>query len=78
MTTSIVIVIVVVVVVLGAIGLFSRRRTRPLAKHLRSTSFSRRRSDRIKRAAAADVAAISQDDAYYRQQQQGRDPGSEL
>lgn len=67
----IVIVVVVVVVVLGLIGLISRRRTRPLARHLRSTTFSQRRSDRIKRAAAEDVAAIEQDDEFYRRAQHG-------
>jgi hypothetical protein len=74
---GIAIIIVAVVVVIGLIGLIARRRTRPLARHLRSTSFSRRRSDRIKRAAAADVAAIEQDQPYYRQAQRG-DQDSEL
>jgi hypothetical protein len=73
----VVIVVVVVVLVLGLIGLISRRRTRPLARHLRSTTFSQRRSDRIKRAAAEDVAAIEQDDEYYRRAQRG-DPNDEL
>jgi hypothetical protein len=67
----VVIVIVAVVVVVGLFGLLARRRTRPLARHLRSTTFSQRRSDRIKRAAAEDVAAIEQDDEYYRRAQHG-------
>ncbi len=67
MSTALDIVIVVaVVVVVGLIALIGRRRTRPLAKHLRSTTFSQRRSDRIKRAAAEDVEAIEQDDKYFR------------
>jgi hypothetical protein len=67
----VVIIVVAVVVVLGLFGLIARRRTRPLARHLRSTTFSQRRSDRIKRAAAEDVAAIEQDDEYYRRAQHG-------
>jgi hypothetical protein len=74
---TLVIVVVAVVVVLGLIGLIGRRRTRPLARHLRSTTFSQRRSDRIKRAAAEDVAAIEQDDEYYRRARRG-DQDSEL
>ena len=77
MSITLVIVIVAVVVVFGLVGLIGRRRTRPLARRLRSTSFSRRRSDRIKRAAAADVAAIEQDAAYYRRPRRG-DQDSEL
>jgi hypothetical protein len=61
-----IVIVVAVVVVVGLIALIGRRRTRPLAKHLRSTTFSQRRSDRIKRAAAEDVEAIEQDDKYFR------------
>jgi hypothetical protein len=57
-----VVVIVAVVVVVGLFGLLARRRTRPLARHLRSASYGRRRSEVIKRQAAEDVAAIEQDD----------------
>jgi hypothetical protein len=63
--TLVIAIVVAVVVVFGLVGLISRRRTRPLARRLRSTNFSRRRSDRIKRAAAEDVAAIGRDDEYY-------------
>jgi prephenate dehydrogenase len=70
-------IVVAVVVVVGLIGLIGRSRTRPLARHLRSTSFSRRRSERIRRAAAEDVAAVEQDDEYHRQARRV-DPDSEL
>jgi len=60
-----IVIVVAVVVVVGLIALIGRRRTRPLARHLRSTTFSRRRSDRIKQAAAEDVEAIEQDDKYF-------------
>ena len=76
--TIVVVVVILAVVILGLIALIGRRRTRPLARHLRSTTFSQRRSDRIKRAAAADVAAIEQDDEYYRRAQRGEDLDSEL
>jgi hypothetical protein len=75
--TLVIVIVVAVAVVVGLIGLIGRRRTRPLARHLRSTSFSRRRSDRIKRAAAEDVSAIEQDDEYYRRARPG-DQDSEL
>ena len=56
----------------GALNaLLARRRTRPLARHLRSASYGRRRSEVIKRQAAEDVAAIEQDDEYYRRAQHG-------
>jgi hypothetical protein len=48
-----------------------------LTRQLRSTSFSRRRSDRIKAAAAADVAAMEEDDKYFHPHA-GRDSDSEL
>ena len=51
---------------------------RPLTRHLRSTTFSQRRSDRIKAAAAEDVAAIEQDDEYYRRARRGEPTDSEL
>ena len=74
----VIVIVVAVVVVVGLVGLIGRRRTRPLARHLRSTTFSQRRSDRIKRAAAEDVAAIEQDDEYYRRARRGEDLDSEL
>jgi hypothetical protein len=74
----VVVIVVVVVVVVGLLGLIGRRRTRPLARHLRSTTFSQRRSDRIKQAAAEDVAAIEQDDDYYRRAQRGDPTDDEL
>jgi hypothetical protein len=77
--TIVIVIVVAAVVVVGLLGLISRRRTRPLARHLRSTTFSQRRSDRIKRQAAEDVAAIEQDDEYYRRARRGDpDPDSEL
>jgi uncharacterized protein HemY len=72
--TLVIAIVVALVVVFGLLGLISRRRTRPLARHLRSTTFSQRRSDRIKRAAAQDVAAIAQDDQYVRRDGPGDDP----
>jgi FtsZ-interacting cell division protein ZipA len=76
--TLVIVIVVAVVVVLGLLGLISRRRTRPLARHLRSTTFSQRRSDRIKRAAAEDVA-VEQDDEYYRRARRGDpDPDNEI
>jgi hypothetical protein len=75
--TLVIVIVVALVVVLGLLGLIGRRRTRPLARHLRSTTFSQRRSDRIKRAAAADVAAVEQDDEYYRRARHG-DPDDEI
>jgi hypothetical protein len=74
----VIVIVVAVVVVLGLVGLIGRRRTRPLARHLRSTTFSQQRSDRIKRAAAEDVAAIEQDDEYYRRAQRGDPTDDEL
>ena len=76
--TLVIVVVILAVVILGLIALIGRRRTRPLARHLRSTTFSQRRSDRIKRAAAEDVAAIEQDDEYYRRARRGEDLDSEL
>jgi hypothetical protein len=73
----VIVIAVALVVVVGLLGLIARRRTRPLARHLRSTTFSQRRSDRIKQAAAEDVAAVEQDDEYYRRARRG-DPDSEI
>jgi hypothetical protein len=73
-TTLIIVIIVAVVVVFGLVALISRNRPRPLARHLRSTSFSRRRSEAIKRAAAEDVAAVERDSEYFRRDGPGDDP----
>jgi len=56
------VVIVFLVIVVGMVGWY--RRPPQLTRHLRSTSFGRRRSEAIRRAAAADVAAILEDDRY--------------
>jgi len=74
----IVLVIVAVVVIFLIFLALVRRSPVQLTRHLRSTSFSRRRSDRIKAAAAADVAAIAEDDKYFRRRPTPQDPGSEL
>jgi hypothetical protein len=44
-----------------------------LTRQPRSISFSRRRSDRIKAAAAADVEEIARGDKYFRRRNPGRD-----
>jgi hypothetical protein len=59
-------VVIVVVVVIVGVALLRRGPTQ-LTRRLRSTSFSRRRSDQLKQAAAADVAEILRDDKYFRQ-----------
>ena len=62
----VVLVIVAVVVIFLIFYALAHRSPVQLTRQLRSTSFSRRRSDRIKAAAAADVAEIAQDDKYFR------------
>jgi hypothetical protein len=69
-------VVIVVLVVVVFVGVFSRHTTPSLTRRLRSTSFSRRRSDAIRQAAAADVATILADDKYVRPDPSG--PDSEL
>ena len=64
-------VVIVVLVIVLSVGLV-RRSPAQLTRRLRSTSFSRRRSDALKRAAAADVAEVLRDDDYFRP-----GPGSE-
>ena len=64
--TLVVIVIIAVVVVVGLIGLITRQRRRPLVRHLRPTSFSRRRSQQIRQAAEQDLAALREADEFDR------------
>ena len=69
----VVIVIVAVVVIFLIFFALAHRSPVQLTRQLRSTNFSRRRSDRIKAAAAADVAEISEDDKYFRRRRRRRD-----
>jgi heme exporter protein D len=64
---GIVVAIIAAVVVIFLVFLaLVHRSPAQLTRVLRSTSFSRRRSDRIKDAAAADVSAMQEDDKYFR------------
>jgi hypothetical protein len=77
--SGIVVVVILAVVVIGLIFYaLAHRSPVQLTRQLRSTSFSRRRSDRIKAAAAADVAEIEQDDKYFRRRSGRDDADSEL
>jgi Flp pilus assembly protein TadB len=78
--SGIVVLIIVAVVVIALIFYALAHRTPvQLSRQLRSTSFSRRRSDRIKAAAAADVEEIAQGDRNFRRRRRRRDDGdSEL
>ena len=80
MSAIIVLIIVAVVVIFLVLVALAHRSPVQLTRQLRSTNFSRRRSDRIKAAAAADVAAMEEDDKYFHPNapQVGRDPDSEL
>jgi hypothetical protein len=62
MSIVIAVIIVFVVIIAAMIGWY--RRPPQLTRHLRSTSFSRRRSDAIRQAAADDVASILEGDGY--------------
>jgi predicted Holliday junction resolvase-like endonuclease len=75
-----VIVILAVVVVVLIFYALAHRSPAQLTRQLRSTSFSKRRSDRIKEAAARDVAAITEDERYFRRRRARRrdDVDSEL
>ena len=75
-----VLIIVAVVVIFLIFYALAHRSPVQLTRRLRSTSFSRRRSDRIKEAAARDVAAIAEDDKYFRRRRNRRqdDVDSEL
>jgi len=79
MSGSGIVVIIIVAVVVIAVIFYALAHRSPvqLTRQLRSTSFSRRRSDRIKAAAAADVEEISQDAKYFRRRRR-RDVDSEL
>ena len=77
--SGIVVIVIVAVVVIGLIFYaLAHRSPVQLTRQLRSTSFSRRRSDRIKAAAAADVEEIAQDDKYFRRRRRKDDVDSEL
>jgi len=77
--SGIVVVVILAVVVIGLIFYaLAHRSPVQLTRQLRSTSFSRRRSDRIKAAAAADVEEIAQDDKYFRRRRRRDDVDSEL
>jgi hypothetical protein len=62
MAIVVLVVIVIVAIFVGMIVWY--RRPPQLSRRLRSTSFSRRRSDAIRQAAALDVAEILQGDGY--------------
>jgi hypothetical protein len=77
--SGVVVLIIVAVVVIGLIFYaLAHRSPVQLTRQLRSTSFSRRRSDRIKAAAAADVEEIAQDDKYFRRRRRRDEADSEL
>jgi hypothetical protein len=79
MSGSGIVVLVIVAVVVIALIFYALAHRSPvqLTRQLRSTNFSRRRSDRIKAAAAADVEEIAQDDKYFRRPRRD-DADSEL
>ncbi len=62
MVIVIAVVIVFAVIFVGMISWY--RRPPQLTRHLRSTNFSRRRSEAIRQAAADDVATILEGDGY--------------
>jgi hypothetical protein len=68
-----VLIIVAVVVIFVIFYALAHRSPVQLTRQLRSSNFSRRRSDRIKAAAAADVEAMSEDDKYFRRRRRRRD-----
>ena len=61
---AIVIGVVIVFVVIFVAMISYYRRPPQLSRRLRSTSFSRRRSEAIRQAAADDVATILEGDGY--------------
>jgi hypothetical protein len=61
---AVVILVVIVIVAIFVAMIVWYRRPPQLSRRLRSTSFSRRRSDAIREAAALDVAEILQGDGY--------------
>jgi hypothetical protein len=74
MSGSGIVVLVIVAVVVIAVIFYALVHRSPvqLTRQLRSTSFSRRRSDQIKAAAAADVEEIAQGDKYFRRRNRRR------
>jgi uncharacterized membrane protein len=76
----VVLIILAVVVIFLIFYALAHRSPAQLTRQLRSTSFSKRRSDRIKAAAARDVAEITEDDRYFRRRRTRRrdDADSEL
>ena len=80
MSGSGIVVVIIVAVVVIALVFYALGHRSPvqLTRQLRSTSFSKRRSDRIKAAAAADVEEIGQDDKYFRRRRPQDDVDSEL
>ena len=74
----VVLVIVAVVVIALIFHALAHRSPVQLTRQLRSTSFSKRRSDRIKAAAAADVEEIAQDAKYFGRRRRRNDVDSEL
>ena len=69
----VVLIILAVVVIVLIFYALAHRSPVQLTRQLRSTNFSRRRSDRIKAAAAADVEEIAQDAKYFRRRTRRQD-----
>ena len=80
MSGSGIVVLIIVAVVVIAVIFYALAHRSPvqLTRQLRSTSFSRRRSDRIKAAAAADAEVIAQDAKYFGRRRRRNDVDSEL
>ncbi len=70
---AVVVLVVIVIVAIFVAMIFWYRRPPQLTRRLRSTSFGRRRSDRIRQAAALDVEEILQGDGYPAPDAPGRD-----
>jgi hypothetical protein len=70
--TLVVVIVIAVVVVVGLIGLIARQRRRPLVRHLRPTSFSRRRAEQLRQAAERDLAALREADEFDRRTRRAR------
>jgi hypothetical protein len=74
----VVVIVVAIAFVLIFVGMAAYYRRPPqLTRRLRSTSFSRRRSEAIRQAAADDVATILEGDGYL-DSDTAPGPGSEL
>jgi len=77
--SAVVVIIIAAVVVIGLIFYaLVHRSPAQLTRQLRSTNFSRRRADRLKAAAAADVAALTEADRFFRRRRRRDDVDSEL